>query len=356
MSTKLKDIRRYNSALGAYVSAWQMEVANFERDHDFVAQAQRHQDDLTSALTNYHKWQKREMPAAKPLPVLWQGKLAQLCDCGGIGHPLLMVPSLINGPEIFDITEDDSLINALKRAGFHIYLLKWGSPHPGDPHKVHDYTEEISQAAEQIPSAKFGAIGYCLGGTLLHLAAPHMKNLQALTLLGAPWNFHHHETKMGRWASNLTEGQVVEPLQAIKNTFGLMPSIYIDHFFAALNPLQFVHKFKALGEGNPKFDAIEDWLTNGRDLDMGFAQILFDEWMRQNRLVTMSAAHDVPTLLVQGQNDHIAPPASCQPLILQLTNAWQIVHRAGHMGMLVGRTSQDEIWPQIARFQNSHIK
>ena len=51
---------------------------------------------------------------------------ATLRDCGGSGPPAVLVPSLINPPDILDLDDEVSLAAAVARMGRRALLVDWG--------------------------------------------------------------------------------------------------------------------------------------------------------------------------------------------------------------------------------------
>ncbi len=85
----------------------------------------------------------------------------------GAARPWSLCPSLINPPDVLDLTPRRSLLRYLLRSGHDAYLLDWGTPMEADRESgLADHVEALL-----LPIlAHFGRppvlIGYCLGGTL----------------------------------------------------------------------------------------------------------------------------------------------------------------------------------------------
>jgi polyhydroxyalkanoate synthase subunit PhaC len=144
--------------------------------------------------------------AVTPGKVIFRNRLMELIQYESttdtvFPEPILIVPSWIMKYYILDLSPYNSLVKYLVDCGHTVFILSWKNPTTKDRElALEDYLHQgvlaaIAQIAHVCPERSIHSIGYCLGGTLLAMAAALLgreKNnaLQTVTLLASQVDFH----------------------------------------------------------------------------------------------------------------------------------------------------------------------
>lgn len=102
-------------------------------------------------------------------------------------EPILIIPAWIMKYYILDLTEQRSLVSYLRDQGFEVFIISWKNPDKSDADlSMQDYLDLGPRAAlahlRRGGAQRVHAAGYCLGGTLLSIAAAAMARDQDRTL------------------------------------------------------------------------------------------------------------------------------------------------------------------------------
>ncbi len=241
-------------------------------------------------------------------------------------EPVLIVPSWIMKFYILDLTPEDSLVKYLVEQGHTVFMLSWRNPVSADRGLgLDDYLElgvlaAVDAVRRICPRAGIHAAGYCLGGTLLAIAAALLgarrrQPLKTVSLLAAQVDFE----EPGELGLFIDESQIafLEDLMAER---GYLDGREMAGAFQLINSKdlvwsKLVHEY-LMGAQTP-MTAIRAWNADATRLPAR----MHGEYLRQLYLANALAEGDyrvrgervdlrairVPVFVVATERDHVSP-------------------------------------------------
>lgn len=303
-----------------------------------------------AALAGLRRYQ--EAPRTTPrraAPARFRKRRARLRDYGGEGPPVVFVPSLINPPFVLDLTPQTSLLRWIADAGFHAWLVDWGTNDPRDRElDVAGHVERVLEPLLAKLSEPPLLVGYCLGGTMAMAAASRMK-VAGLATIAAPWRFAGY----GAAADDIaTLWEIAEPSC---RKLGLVPMEVLQSGFWRIDPARTIGKFEAFAtmaeERAAMFVALEDWANAGEPLTYAAGAELFEHMVQEDRpgrgewrvggAIVGPEQLDCPAIEFVSLSDRIVPAATAAGLPQRRDLG------AGHVGMIVGGSARRQLWEPL---------
>ncbi len=295
-------------------------------------------------------------------------------DGGRLKTPLVLFPYLgISRPYIFDLRPGESFAEFLGENGVPFYLVDWGVFGPEDRDMGMDdvigdmIPSLMRQATAHSGAEAITAFGYCMGVPMTASAIASRDDLPVknyLTMVG-PIDF-----SIGEFP-RMTDEEKFD-VDAIVETFDMMPAEFIRSGFKMLNPMGDVQQAQSLLQNVTN----QEWLTGYKAMNrwasewMPLPKQFFRQWVRhfyqRNELVkgefrvwgeTLSLADiTCPLLSIGATKDDIVPAGSARALYERAKSEDKqfIELEGGHISVIAGRRAKQQVWPAILKWLQEH--
>lgn len=282
-----------------------------------------------------------ERLAVTPGKVIFRNRLIELIQYSPAtekvhAEPILIVPAWIMKYYILDLSPHNSLVKFLVDKGHTVFIISWKNPGAEDRNlSMEDYRKlgvmaAIDAVAAVVPKKKIHAVGYCLGGTMLVIAAATMARdgddrLKTLTLLTAQTDF----TEAGELMLFIDENQV-NYLEDVMWDKGYLDTRQMAGAFQVLRAYdlfwsRIIHEYM-MGRRQPMIDLMA-WNADTTRMPyrmhseylrkLFLSNDLFEGRYRvEDRNIVISDIR-VPVFLVATIQDHVAPWRSVYKFQLQ---------------------------------------
>jgi polyhydroxyalkanoate synthase subunit PhaC len=269
--------------------------------------------------------------AVTPGKVVFRNRLIELLQYSpqtpkAYAEPILITPAWIMKYYILDLSPRNSLVRYLVEQGHTVFMISWKNPDAADRNLgLDDYVQlgflaALAEVRRRVPRRKVHAVGYCIGGTLLAIAAAAMagageQQLASLTLLAAQTDF----SEPGELSVFITPSQIAM-LEAMMHKSGVLESERMGGAFALLRSRDLLWSPAVTqyvrGE-RPKVNDLMAWNADGTRMPWRMHSEYLERLYLKNELArgefTLDgrrldlASVQVPMFVVGTETDHVAP-------------------------------------------------
>ncbi len=268
--------------------------------------------------------------ATTPGKVVYENDLLQLIQYEPLTEkvhekPLLIVSPFINKFYILDLDERKSMVRWLSSQGFTVFLVSWVNPDSRHVNKTFEsYVTEgvitaINVASELSDGKSVNTLGYCIGGTVLGIAASVLKKkrskkINSMTLLTTLYDFSE-PGEAGNYISEQSyalveqtartkgyfDGRILAYCFSLLRENNLFWSFFVDNYLKGKDPMPFDILYWNSDSTNIPAEAFLYYLRNTY-MDN---QVRVPDALNIDGVDINLSQIDVPVYALATSNDHI---------------------------------------------------
>ena len=343
----------------------QQGAVNFIEDWERVSTGKR--------PVGAEKFHPGEEVALTPGKVVYRNQLIELIQYEPAtpsvdAEPVLIVPAWIMKYYILDLSPKNSLVKYLVEQGHTVFMISWKNPDAEDrdlgidAYRRLGVMQALDTVGKIVPDRKIQGVGYCLGGTLLAIAASAMARdgddrLKSLSLFAAQIDF----TEAGELTLFIDESQVrfledmmwergyldtkqmAGAFQLLRSNDLIWSRILSDYLFGERHPMTDLMAWNSDATRMP-YRMHSEYLRS-LFLNNDFAEGRFQV---EGKPVTPSDIR-VPIFAVGTETDHVAPWRSAYKIhLLADTDVTFVLTSGGHNAGIVSEPGHPRRHYQVA--------
>jgi len=241
-------------------------------------------------------------------------------------EPVLITPAWIMKYYILDLSPRNSLVRYLVEKGHTVFMISWKNPSRADRDLgLDDYVQlgfqdALAAVGVIVPERRVHAVGYCVGGTLLSIAAALLADagdtrLASISLLAALTDF----SEPGELSVFISPSQLAM-LEAVMHRTGVLDSEQMAAAFTMLRSRDLLWApavAKYIGGERPEVNDLMAWNADGTRMPWRMHSEYLDRLYLKNELAeglfTVGGQRIdlrtvcAPMFVVGTETDHVAP-------------------------------------------------
>lgn len=226
-------------------------------------------------------------------------------------------------------------LNKLLSNDFELILIEWN-----DVLSLNEFKERVIKVIEEKQIYTFSMLGWSLGSLVAQdIVSDNLWNVKSLILIGCTSSFIQHKEN----GYNLGWNRKI--LERMKSKLYKNPQKTLYDFYDAM----FSKEEKRKGYNNDFFQIMENNIQNQSTDSL----LLGLDYLIQKDLILKLSYINVPSLIIQGEEDNICPLCGAEYMKNKLANSSiEIIKEAGHIPFF---TNPNVCYSLISKFTSKNI-